>query len=793
MTDSIIPTGRAPSSAVIYPTWTPAAKDAVGTSMGPSRIWFTCAQGIVTEVYYPRIDIPQLKDLGFIVADENGFWIEIRRLNHYSIRWEEGVIPAITIIHKHARFTLTLKICTDPNRDVLLIQFALNGDNGLNLYMLAAPRLGEDAYHSNGWATQWEGRPVLWAEQGPYGIAISACNEQGEIVLGRRSVGMIGESDLWQDFSKNKAMTWSYAQAGPGDISLGAQLISTIGTIAVGLGTSKETAATLALGALTEGFTTIWNSYCARWRVWHKTLPETFTSHDPELPCHILLRQSAAVIKIHLDKTIPGALVASLSIPWGDASQSRAGYHLVWSRDLVETAGALVALGALDEAREVLIYLIATQQTDGHWLQNQWLGGKPFWQGIQLDETGFPVLLAALLDDQNALNSIYIQDMIRRALTFIVQNGPITGQDRWEEDSGINLFTLSIAIAALVEGSRFLTGHEQACALLIADDWNSQLEDWTFVRATDLAKRLGVDGYYVRIAPAGVLVDPGAINEPILVKNRVHLVSPLANEQVATDFLQLCRFGLRSPTDPCVIATIRVIDQLLKTDTPNGPVWHRYNNDGYGEHPNGDPFDGWGRGRGWPLLTGERGHYALLAGEDISPYIDAMTAMTGVGGMLPEQVWDNAPITEHDLFPGQPSGSAMPLVWAHGEFIKLMLSKEKGAPVDRPTATWQRYKGKRPCPSFRIWRFCHRITTVETGKDLYFLVNTETVLHWGHDSWQDTQDVPSECWGLAHVIKLKAQDLFRYKKIDFTFFWPEQSRWEGSDFHITIKQIKESL
>ena len=121
---------------------------------------------------------------------------------------------------------------------------------------------------------------------------------------------------------------------------------------------------------------------------------------------HALLQRSAAVIKCHEDRTFPGALVASLSVPWGEASSSRGGYHLVWARDLVESAGAFVALGCLADAQRILGYLIATQQADGHWLQNQWLGGKPFWQGIQLDETAFPVLLASALAERDALGPV---------------------------------------------------------------------------------------------------------------------------------------------------------------------------------------------------------------------------------------------------------------------------------------------------------------------------------------------------------------------------------------------------
>ena len=193
------------------------------------------------------------------------------------------------------------------------------------------------------------------------------------------------------------------------------------------------------------------------------------------------LALSATVLKVHQDRTYCGAAVASLSVPWGDSSQSRGGYHLVWSRDLVETAGALVALGAYDDARDTLRYLLATQQEDGHWSQNQWLGGAAFWQGVQLDEAAFPILLASALQDRDQLKGIPVADAIKRAAGFILREGPSTQQDRWEEDAGINIFTLAVAIAGLVEASAFLDGEAKDFALKLADFWNARLEFWTFV------------------------------------------------------------------------------------------------------------------------------------------------------------------------------------------------------------------------------------------------------------------------------------------------------------------------
>jgi len=131
------------------------------------------------------------------------------------------------------------------------------------------------------------------------------------------------------------------------------------------------------------------------------------------------------------------------------------------------------------------------------------------------------------------------------------------------------------------------------------------------------------------------------------------------DEQVGTEFQQLVRFGLRAPDDPLIQGSLRLADAFLRNDTPNGPVWHRYRGDGYGEHADGTGFNGTGIGRGWPLLTGERGHFELCAGNDPLPYLEAMAAMASPGGMIPEQVWDSDPIPARRLYPGRATGSAM--------------------------------------------------------------------------------------------------------------------------------------
>ena len=776
---------KAPAAAWRHPVWSTARKSCVGTALGSGKIWFTTGRGIVTEVFYPRIDIPQIRDLGFIVADDQGFWQELKALPEPRLEMEDPLVPLPIIHHHHDRFDFTLKICADPERDVLLLDFHLEGDAALRPYLLCSARLGEDAENNCAWVGDWEGRPVLWAEQGPFGLALTCRNADGYPALERCTVGEVGASDLWQDFHQNGRMQWAYQEAGPGEVALAGRLPRQ-GTLALGLGTSKEAAATNAWSSLAEGFQSRAADYSAGWNAWHQRHPTHHCVSKLPAAAKALYARSTNILKVHEDRTFPGAMVASLSVPWGESSDSRGGYHLVWSRDLVESAGALLALGAATEARHVLTYLISTQQADGHWLQNQWLGGKPFWQGVQLDETGFPVLLASALREAQMLENVAVTDMTTRALHFIVHEGPVTGQDRWEEDGGVNLFTLAVAIAALVEGAGFLGGKAGDCALMLADYWNARLEEWTFAHDTDLARRFQVAGHYVRIIPEDILVQDGAQKEWVLIKNRAHDPHLSAGEQVANDFLQLVRYGLRSADDPHVTASVKVMDGLLRTDTPCGPVWHRYNGDGYGEHADGSPFDGTGIGRGWPLLVGERGHYALAAGEDAVPYINAMAAMTGNSGLLPEQIWESDAIPEKGLFPGHPSGSAMPLVWAHGEFIKLCHSAAQGRPVDRPAQTWKRYQGKVPKIDYRIWRLRQRPRQLPAGQELRLLLRAPFTVHWGSNGWQAIQDTESEDWGLGHVATLPVQKLRVGDSVQFTILWRDSGDWQGEDFHIDI-------
>ena len=583
-------------------------------------------------------------------------------------------------------------------------------------------------------------------------------------------------------------MTWEYSSAGPGNVALLGELPRSA-VLALGFGSSVESAATLALTALFEPFDRTRDRHVAGWTQWYarSRVPAEYL-RDLPASCVEQFQISAMVLRAHQDKTYPGAMVASLSVPWGNTKEERAGYHLVWPRDLVECAGALLAIGAVREAGNTLRYLLATQLDDGHWNQNQWLGGKPYWRGIQLDETALPVVLAAFLAERGALQGTEVADMVRRALSFIVRNGPSSDQDRWEESAGLNTFTLAACIAALVAGAPYLPADARELALDFADYWNSRLEDWTAVYDTPLARQYGIPGYYVRVAPPQAVNDRGALDRVLPMKNQALDPGLPAAAQFGVDFLQLVRFGLRRADDPLILGSVRLADALLKVDTPYGPSWRRYYDDGYGEHDDGSPFDGIGRGRPWPLLTGERGHYEIACGNDPLPLIEAMTRMASAGGMLPEQIWDAAPIPQRALTLGRPTGSAMPLAWTHAEYLKLVVSRALGRAFGRPEAVWQRYGGKRCKAARAIWCEHAPISEFIEGASLVLALHAPASVRWGFRGWQDIveQRTTPNSLGL-HVLNIETAHMTIGQTMDFTFRYTPGDHWIGTDYHIQLK------
>jgi glucoamylase len=386
----------APGGPGIAARWTSSAKTGVGTALGRhSRVWYTLSHGILNEVYYPQIDQACTRDLGLIVTSGESFFSEEKRHTRSELRRPQAEIPAHTCINTclRGRYRIVKRIVCDPQRSVVLQKISFQPLTGsladYRLYALLAPHLGNFGSGNTAWVGEYKGATILLAQRDGFALAM-ACSHPWL----NGSAGYVGASDGWRDLEQHGKMTWSFERAESGNVSLTGEL-DAVGAggdlvLALGFGLSASEAAHHTLASLNDGFERARVQYEEQWRRWHATLWAPPPS-DPSSPRPDLFAVSATVLRAHESKKFPGGMVASLSIPWGmsKGDEDLGGYHLVWPRDLVETAGGLLAAGATEDALRVLRYLEVIQEADGHWSQNTWLDGSPYWHGIQMDETRF--------------------------------------------------------------------------------------------------------------------------------------------------------------------------------------------------------------------------------------------------------------------------------------------------------------------------------------------------------------------------------------------------------------------
>jgi glucoamylase len=792
---------QAPGAPGIPPRWTSSAKDGLGTALSPrSAVWFTHSHGALDEIYYPRVDQACTRDCGLIVTDgkAGGLFAEEKRDTLSETRRYADGVPAFTITNTcpQGRFVIEKHILAAPLHDAVLQQVRLQpGPDaaGLRLFVLLAPHLVNGGEHNTGWVGDYKDRPMLFATGDGTCLAI-ACDTG----FAARSVGFVGVSDGWQVLRRHGHLAELYEHAADGNIALCAELNATRpALLAIGFGRTPEAAAFQAAASLDQGFARAQAAYAESWQAWQAGLLPL----DPAPPTgpHNIYRISTTVLRSHETPDFPGGSIASLSIPWGASKgdDDLGGYHLVWPRDLAQTAGALLACGALADARRTLDYLRVIQEADGHWAQNTWLDGAPYWGGLQMDETAFPILLLDLCFRHGAVPAAELAEywpMVLRAAAFIVSNGPATGQDRWEENAGYTPATIAVEIAALLAAADLADRMDAAPAAQFlrdtADAWNADIESWMYVAGTDLAQKCGVAGYYLRIVADGDHDLAGAaLHGRIAIRNRPADVADIpADELVGPDALALVRFGLRAADDPRIRDTLTVIDRLTRVELPQGPVWHRYNLDGYGEHEDGSPFDGTGQGRAWPLLTGERAHYEIAA-KDLAAAARLRATVEGCtshGGLLPEQVWDAADIPARELYRGRPSGSAMPLVWAHAEYVKLLRSLRDGAVFDLPPQTAQRYLVDHTAPRLRDWRPAWRRTRLPAGQALRVDIGAAGFVRWTADGWATYADVPATDAGLGiQAAILPTAALASGATISFTWRHADGT-WAERNFSVSV-------
>ncbi len=213
----------------------------------------------------------------------------------------------------------------------------------------------------------------------------------------------------------------------------------------------------------------------------------------------------------------------------------------------------------------------------------------------------------------------------------------------------------------------------------VADDWAANIENWLVTKTGHLGGALAAQGYYIRIDNN---TDP---NDGYQLDLRNGGGVWDERDVVDAGFLEFVRLGIRPANDPAIVRSVQVVDENIRTETPNGPSFNRYSHDGYGETYFGGPWLAEGIGRLWPIFTGERGEYEVAAGRDASPYLDAMQRFANSGGMIPEQVWDRANPTSSEFTFGQGTGSATPLAWSMAQFIRLVVCAEEKRVVEQPT------------------------------------------------------------------------------------------------------------
>lgn len=600
--------------------WTHSNKAGVGTAFSPSsHLWFTVWSGIVTEVYYPTVDRPQLCDLQYLITDGKTFFHEEKRdLTVTTERLSDHALGyRCNNADPEGRYTIEKQIIANPESACLLQHTRVTSGEGrslpgLKLYALCAPHLEVGGAGNSGYTVRANGQTILMAQKDGKWLAMGTT-----VPFSRASCGYVGISDGWTDLHNDFQMAWTFESASDGNIALTGEIdlgSNNEFTLGLAFGDSEHRAIANLLQSLGTPFEKHLADYKAQWAGAASHL-NPLASHS--LDCGNLYNSSYSILLAHEDKSYRGALIASLAIPWGEikGDGDQGGYHLVWTRDMVNSVTALLAAGEKRLPFRALVYLAVSQGADGGFAQNFRVNGHAYWKGIQLDETAFPLMLAYRLFRERALQDFDPSEFVRKAVAYLIRNGPVTQEERWEEASGYSPSTLASNIAALLGASvLFHDRGDHDTATFVeeyADYLESHVEDWTVTSTGSLVE--GLSTYYMRILPEQVGQEYPAEDKETRI---LHIANHAPGEQsdfparnvVDGGFLELVRYGIRRADDPTIVATLKVIDAVLKTETPAGATWHRYNHDGYGQKADGGPFTDCGVGRVWPLLTGERGH-----------------------------------------------------------------------------------------------------------------------------------------------------------------------------------------
>lgn len=751
-------------------------------------MWFTLESGLISELYWPTIDQAQLRDMQFLVSDGRRWMMDERDLDTDIEPLRPGALGfRVTQSDPANRFRLVKEIVCDPEQPIVLMETTLDTDEPLELFLLVAPHLALGGWANNGYVVDVAGQPMLVAHKHDVWLAVAS-----SVPMVEASVGFVGETDGWRDLRDSFRLDHRFTCAHNGNIALIAELDISPGvpfTTALAFADWDHGATTAALQATALPFAGRKQAFLDQWEAVNESFVDlTEQSEDGGR----LMESSRSLLLSHEDKRYPGALIASLSIPWGEAKgdEEIGGYHLVWSRDMVNTATGLLAIGDVDTPTRALLYLATSQLPDGGFYQNFWINGEPYWRGVQLDEVAFPVILAYRLHEMGALGAFDPLPMVTRAAGYMIRHGPATPQERWEEAAGYSPSTLASNITALICGAHMLRqAGDEATAVFMeeySDFLEQHIEAWTVTNQGTLHPE--IKRHFIRINPddpANPIPAENPDDDELTIANKgpgeQHTFP--ANRVVGSGFLELVRYGIRAPGDPLVEDSLAVVDNLLRVDTPAGPVWRRYNHDGYGEGPNGEPYHSHGVGRAWPLLTGERGHYELAAGRDVQPFVAALEGFAIGAGILPEQVWDGPDIEALGLVFGSATGGASPLMWAHAEYLKLLRSRRDGRVFDLIDIVADRYLGNRHRDRIQVWKPNRQVQSVPTGCYLRIQHPWAFTLIWqeGSESAHTIESTPTRL-GISYA-DVPAID--HPGEVGFRFVWADGGESERYRVEVT--------
>jgi glucoamylase len=716
--------------------WTTGNKLAVGTSADTtSRVWFTVAKGITSEVFYPRLDVPNMQDMQYIVTDGSTF-VDLERdaTNHaVSMPDEKALEYTVANTDKRAtpRYRITNTYITDPSRNTLLIRTRFQSLDGgaYRLYLLENPSMAGGGANDNAWwdgtnsALMSSGTETLFGSSTTVVSAVKVASPNGFVAHDNGYAGR--PSDCYVDLAADKVLNNQFDNIASNGNAVQCGQVGSVGadttfTIALGYGSDAASALAAANGSLTAGFTDREaayrgiSPYSGGWDGYVNGLRAAPASVSSDTPRRRAYYVAAMALHAAEDKTFRGASVAGFATPWGDFTNGDSlndGYHRVWGRDLYQQATGLIAAGDSAQALRMAQFMWNNQYIGA----NTPGGGTTYPPGSfpryspvsgisgatpqqlgcceQLDQDAFAIVLAWMTGLTN--NATY--QKINMTANHIQAAGPDT-TERWEEQSGKSVSSIAAEIAGLVAAADIARQNGDITSAnsweSTADSWRSSLASWTFTTSGFW------DGhqYYERIDKTS---NPNDTSDQLAFQEG----SFFARDVVDFGFLDLVRLGERLPNDSNVSVSLSPTasasdsNSTVQLTMPSGDIYfHRYNHDNYGESNtdcSGFPSNGVNRyGRLWPVLSGERGEYELANGRLASVYLQSMADASNDGYFVPEQIWDRSDVSCYTL--GRPTGSASPLNWAEGQYLRLSQSIDAGYDLDTPSVVKAKYRGAGP-------------------------------------------------------------------------------------------------